>query len=94
MCQSQGFISFPLFVGWEQLQRGGEFFKVLRVNCTTSVEVTSEVGLKPTSRSYSSGPARGNKIEGSASIPGASFVEGGTAACSVSGRSMALWVDT
>ena len=30
MCQSQSFISFPLFVGWEQLQRGGEFFEVLQ----------------------------------------------------------------
>lgn len=60
---------------------------------TVSAEFTFRDCSEPTSRSNSSGPVRGNKIAGSASIPGASFVEGGAVTCSVSGESIALWAD-
>ena len=56
-----------------------------------SAEITFHDRSQPTSRSNSSGPVRGSKIAGSASIPDASLVEGGTEARSVSGKSMALW---
>ena len=61
---------------------------------TVLAEVTFRDHSQPTSRSNSSGPVRGNKMAGSASIPGASFVEGETVTCSVSGESMALWAGT
>ena len=56
-----------------------------------SAEITSHGHSEPTFRPSSSGPARGNKIAGRASIPGASLVEGVIATRSTSGRSMALW---
>lgn len=46
-------------------------------------------GIQRTSRSNSSGPARGNNIEARTSIPGASWVEGGIATSSVSGLNIA-----
>ena len=45
---------------------------------------------KPTSKPYSSGPASGSKMNGSASTPGAVAVKGGTEICVDSGLRIAL----
>jgi hypothetical protein len=45
---------------------------------------------KLTSKSYSSGPASGSRMKGSASTPGTLAVEGGTEICVDSGLRMAL----
>jgi len=60
------------------------------MSCKARATITFHDHSKPTSRSNSSGPARGSNIAGSASIPGASLDDGGTAVRSVSGKSMAL----
>lgn len=47
-----------------------------------------------TSRSNSSGPAKGSRMYGKISIPGASIVDGGTLTFSYSGLRRARWPGT
>ena len=79
--------------GGRSCSEAGSLSRSYKMSFEVSAETTFHGRLQPTSRSNSSGPARGSKMVGSISIPGASLVEGGTALRSVSGKSMVLWVD-
>ena len=92
MCASLRASSGSRFLsGGRSCSEAGSLSRSCAAGFEESAEITSHGHSEPTSRQNSSGPARGNRIAGSVSIPGASLVEGVTATRSTSGRSMALW---
>ena len=91
MCASRRASSGSRFLsGGSNCSEAGSLSRSYRMSLKASAGITFHDHSQPTSRSNSSGPARGSKIAGRASIPGASLVEGAIATRSASGRSIAL----
>jgi hypothetical protein len=76
MCEPQNWVLLT-FLGWgKELQCRRKAFLVLSVDDDISDRKTADE--KRTSRSNSSGPARGRRRYGRMSIPGAGVSDGGT----------------